>query len=226
MSPAQPAFVPPGLSNVVAIAGGDSHSLALKSDGTVAAWGGQTSIPARLTNVVAIAAGSTHSLALRADGTVVAWGLEPIGNPTPPPWLSNVVAISTETWHNLALRADGTVVAWGSNAFGQLGDGSSLGVITRNHRSPASHDGYGQGLHQRLTRGKRGQDQVRLELRWRRVEARVEHARVTAARAKCRLLLRFQQRHADTAARQRECRRTADDAGPNDGHLDIGCCAR
>ena len=62
--------VPAGLSNVVAIAAGDSHSLALKSDGTVVAWGyngeGQTTVPAGLSNVVAIAAGGYHSLALLA----------------------------------------------------------------------------------------------------------------------------------------------------------------
>src|SRR5258708_26136023 len=44
------ANVPPGLSNVVGIAAGDSHSLALKADGTVVAWGGnnngQTNVPA------------------------------------------------------------------------------------------------------------------------------------------------------------------------------------
>ena len=54
------------------------NSLALKSDGTVVAWGlnnkGQTKVPEDLKSVVAIAAGSDHSLALKSDGTVVAWG--------------------------------------------------------------------------------------------------------------------------------------------------------
>ena len=31
--------VPPGLTNVAAVAGGGAHSLALKADGTVVAWG-------------------------------------------------------------------------------------------------------------------------------------------------------------------------------------------
>ena len=52
--------VPPGLSNVVAIAAGGYHSLALQADGTVVAWGyngyGQTNVPPGLSNVVAIAA--------------------------------------------------------------------------------------------------------------------------------------------------------------------------
>jgi alpha-tubulin suppressor-like RCC1 family protein len=61
-----------------AIAAGGFHSLALKSDGTVVAWGyndfGQSTVPAGLSGVVAIAGGWFHSLALKSDGTVVAWG--------------------------------------------------------------------------------------------------------------------------------------------------------
>jgi alpha-tubulin suppressor-like RCC1 family protein len=70
--------VPSNLTNVVAIAAGATHTLALKGDGTVVAWGvnsnGETSVPTGLTNVAAIAAGESHSLALLSNGMVVAWG--------------------------------------------------------------------------------------------------------------------------------------------------------
>jgi hypothetical protein len=53
---------------VTAIAAGDYHSLALKSDGTVVAWGddsdGQTDVPAGLKGVTAIAAAEFYNLAL------------------------------------------------------------------------------------------------------------------------------------------------------------------
>jgi hypothetical protein len=95
------------LSNVVAIAGGYYHSLALKADGTVIAWGnnsyGQTTVPAGLSNVVAIAGGYYHSLALKADGTVIAWGNNNYGQTTVPAGLSNVVAIAGGYLHSLAL---------------------------------------------------------------------------------------------------------------------------
>jgi len=79
--------VPAGLSGVIAIAAGYYHSLALKSDGTVVAWGatgvvdyGQADVPAGLSGVTAIAAGGSHSLALKSDGTVVAWGAASSGS--------------------------------------------------------------------------------------------------------------------------------------------------
>jgi hypothetical protein len=62
--------IPAGLGGVIAIACGNDHSLALKSDGTVVGWGsglwGQTAIPAGLGGVTAITAGWYHSLALKA----------------------------------------------------------------------------------------------------------------------------------------------------------------
>ncbi len=54
------------------------HSLALKEDGTVVAWGSklwkQCNVPSGLKDVVALDAGERNSLALKEDGTVVAWG--------------------------------------------------------------------------------------------------------------------------------------------------------
>lgn len=112
-----------GLTNVVALAAGKDHSLALRADGTVLCWGGndwgQTNVPPRLSNVVAVAAGADHSLALRRDGTVVAWG----GTPPPfaetnvPPGLSDVVEVAAGEQYSLALRPDGTLVAWGFDAM-------------------------------------------------------------------------------------------------------------
>src|SRR6185312_13406294 len=53
--------VPPGLSNMVAIAGAYDHSLAIRNNGTVVAWGdntfNQTNVPAGLNNILAVAGG-------------------------------------------------------------------------------------------------------------------------------------------------------------------------
>lgn len=114
--------LPKGLKGVKAIAGGGSHSLGLKADGSVIAWGnnnaGQTNVPGGLSNVVSVAAGGQHSLALRADGTVSAWGYRYYGVTNVPTDLSNVVAIAGGDLHSLALKADGTVAFWGSYLVG------------------------------------------------------------------------------------------------------------
>ena len=113
--------VPAGLSNVVAVAAGYDHSLALKSDGTVVGWGenrfNQIAIPADLNNVVAIAAAGYRSLALKSDGTVAAWGSDCTGGTTIPTGLNKVVAIATGGQMGLALKSDGTVVELGNYGY-------------------------------------------------------------------------------------------------------------
>src|SRR5262249_26433651 len=99
--------VPAGLSDVMAIAAGKYHSLALKSDGTVVAWGdnsqNQCAVPPDLSGVVALAGGGAASLGLQADGTVVAWGSTVNGQCNVPASLSNSVAISAGENHTVVL---------------------------------------------------------------------------------------------------------------------------
>ena len=112
------AFTDPGATargGPVAIAAGGYHSLALKRDGTVAAWGywlAARTTPAGWSDVVAIAAGEYYSLALRSDGSVVAWGHNGYGQTSVPPNLTNVVRIASgwaqlEAADRLLLTANG-----------------------------------------------------------------------------------------------------------------------
>jgi alpha-tubulin suppressor-like RCC1 family protein len=145
-----PTFVS-ALAGLVALEGGADHSVGLKSDGTVQAWGtngnGQVgdgtttnrSVPtavASLTSVAAIGAGDRFSLAVKQDGTAWAWGYNSSGqlgdgtttqrtSPVQVSGLSTATAIAGGQLHSLALLSDGTVRAWGSNAGGQLGDGTT-----------------------------------------------------------------------------------------------------
>ena len=99
-----------GLSNVVAVTGGGTHSLALKADGTVVAWGanwnGQGSLPAGLTDVVGVGAGEYNSLALRAGSVPVPRFLRPVlqgGNFS--------VLVQTLNRKNYALEFKGSMTA-------------------------------------------------------------------------------------------------------------------
>jgi len=155
------------LTDVIAIAGGYWHTIALKSDGTVWTWGyniagqlGDGTYTERhtpvqvvgpggsgfLTDIITIAGGSSHTIALKSDGTVWTWGWNGLGQlgdgttssyrttpvqvvgPGGIGFLTDVVAIAGGGHHTIALKSDGTVWAWGDNYYGQLGDGNSGGV--------------------------------------------------------------------------------------------------
>ncbi len=144
------------MTDAIAIAAGDSHSLAVRSDGTVWAWGGNNAgqlgdgttsnrnAPVQvsgLTSVVAVAAGALHSLALKSDGTVWAWGQNSSGElgdgstanrlaPVQVLGLRGITGIAAGGSFSLALQQDGAdggfVWAFGRNDVGQLGEGSNL----------------------------------------------------------------------------------------------------
>ncbi|MFY2556690.1 RCC1 domain-containing protein [Corallococcus terminator] len=82
--------------------GGDSHSLAVKADGTVWAWG-------------------YNGSGALGDGSKVNRS-----TPTQVPGLIAVVAILAAPTHSLAVSADGVIKAFGSNSGGQLGTGAPL----------------------------------------------------------------------------------------------------
>ncbi|HYV91991.1 MAG TPA: T9SS type A sorting domain-containing protein [Chitinophagales bacterium] len=142
------------LTGVITIAGGSYHSLALKNDGTVWAWGdnlfgdlgdGSSGVYAysyvpvqvnSLTGIIAIGAGADYSVALKNDGSVWAWGWDKYGQlgngdttdsnvPVQVSSLTGITAISIGWGHSLALKNDGTVWAWGWNQYGQLGNGDT-----------------------------------------------------------------------------------------------------
>ncbi len=108
----------------VAVAGGDNHSLGLKANGSIVAWGGnnqygQCDVPAPNTGFVAVAAGTTHSLGLKTDGSIVAWGYNSYGQCDVPAPNIGYVAVAGGASHSLGLKTDGSIVAWGSSSSGQ-----------------------------------------------------------------------------------------------------------
>ena len=103
-------------SGVVAIAAGGSHSLALKSDGSVVSWGNNKS-------------------GQLGDGTRPTDHNQPVQVKGLGPG-SNVVGIAAGSAFSMALKRNGTVLTWGKNKVGELGDGtttdkSSPVVVTR-----------------------------------------------------------------------------------------------
>ena len=96
---------------ITAVASGERNSVALCSDGTLAAWGanyfGQLGNNSTTESSVPVAVVQNGALAGKT-----------------------VVAISAGLAHCLALCSDGTLVAWGYNTAGQLGNNSTTTSLT------------------------------------------------------------------------------------------------
>ena len=103
------------------ISAGGSHTIGLKSDGTVFATGlnddGQCDVSG-WKNIVAVSAGSDHTVGLKSDGTVVAIGRNEYGQRNVYS-LENVVAVNAYFNHTVCLKSDGSVVAVGENGDGE-----------------------------------------------------------------------------------------------------------
>ena len=106
------------------VANGYFHTVGVREDGTVVAWGDDTHGKldvSGLTDVVAVGASQYHTLVLKSDGTLAGVGsstyyaFDGVEDLSTVEELQNVKAfdVSPSNGHNLALIEDGTVVAWG-----------------------------------------------------------------------------------------------------------------
>lgn len=136
----------PDLVDVTAISAGGLHSLALLKDGTVRAWGDNSSgqlgdgtttdrpspVAVRgVRNAIAVAAAAQASAALLSDGTVMTWGsivrlAPPAPVPAAVPGVRGIRDITAGGFHMAALTDTGTVMTWGDNTFYDLGRGRNV----------------------------------------------------------------------------------------------------
>jgi alpha-tubulin suppressor-like RCC1 family protein len=132
------------------VAGGNDHTAAIKTDGTLWNWGynlygqlGDNTIASRSspvqttafgTNWKQVACGFLHTAAIKTDGTLWCYGRNIsglLGDNTTTLRSSPVqtVAFGTNwkqvacgTYHTAAIKTDGTLWLWGVNGYGELGN--------------------------------------------------------------------------------------------------------
>lgn len=134
------------------VSGGLYHSLGIKSDGTLWAWGdnsvGQLGIGTFVNKIIPVqigtatswkkvSGGGSFSAGIKSDGTLWAWGENFAGQlgdgtntdknlPVQIGAATDWKEISAGDYHCLAIKTDGTLWAWGDNSKGQLGDGTNM----------------------------------------------------------------------------------------------------
>jgi alpha-tubulin suppressor-like RCC1 family protein len=139
------------LTNWSTVSGGGRFCAAIKTDGTLWAWGnngsgqlgsGNTTLYSSpkqvgsLTNWLYIASGYSFVLAIKTNGTLWSWGQNVYGqlgfgnttnysSPKQVGALTSWAAIASGGAHSLAIKTDGTIWSWGRNLYGQLGLGNT-----------------------------------------------------------------------------------------------------
>jgi alpha-tubulin suppressor-like RCC1 family protein len=155
-SRSSPVSVVGGFTDWCRIAAGSQFSLALRTNGTIWAWGSNSngqlgdnsaisrsspvSVVNGFTDWCMIDAGTASSIAIRTNGTLWTWGRNNNGilgtNEADAISRSSPVSVvggftdwcqaSIGSFHASAVRTNGTAWSWGCNNDGQLGDGTTI----------------------------------------------------------------------------------------------------
>jgi alpha-tubulin suppressor-like RCC1 family protein len=147
-----------GLDNLYTLSAGDSQSGAIKTDGTLWTWGGNTdgelgnaattdvSTPVTTftggTNWKQLSFGGHHVAAIKTDGTLWTWGRASngeLGNTALTDRSTPITTFAGGTdWKQVscgfaftaAVKIDGTLWTWGSGGNARLGNGVTTGIIS------------------------------------------------------------------------------------------------
>jgi alpha-tubulin suppressor-like RCC1 family protein len=147
-----------GGTNWKQVSGGNNHTAAIKTDGTLWTWGsgfsgrlGTNDVTNRSTPVTTFAggtnwkqvsSGTSHTAAIKTDGTLWTWGYGSSGPLGTNDTTSRSTPVTTfaggSSWkqvsagnsHIAAIKTDGTLWTWGNGGYGQLGNATISDILT------------------------------------------------------------------------------------------------
>ncbi|MCL2083368.1 MAG: InlB B-repeat-containing protein, partial [Oscillospiraceae bacterium] len=144
-------LIPEAQEYPYAVAAGWDHTVTLKTDGSLWAWGNNASgqlgdgttaqgaAPVQIgtaSDWETMSTGNNYTVAIKADGSLWSWGNNTngqLGDGTTTSRTAPVRIGAANDWavvsagnnHTMALKTDGSLWAWGNNTNGQLGDGTT-----------------------------------------------------------------------------------------------------
>jgi alpha-tubulin suppressor-like RCC1 family protein len=149
-----PVSVVGGFTDWCRVGAGNTHTAAVRQNGTLWAWGSggsgklgdgtvatkssPVSVLGGFTDWCRVSAGTFHTAAVRQNGTLWAWGSNANGrlgdgtavNKSSPVSViggfTDWCQVSAGSAHTAAVRQNGTIWAWGCNNRGHLGDGTTV----------------------------------------------------------------------------------------------------
>ncbi|MFM6930486.1 MAG: RCC1 domain-containing protein [Bdellovibrio sp.] len=126
------------------VAGGESHSMALREDGTVYSWGYSYAAGAASTSVALahytpggswsqIAAGNSLSVGIKPDSTMHSWGEwnYAAARTSPTQTTGSWAQVSVGYQHIAGVQTNGSLWAWCDDSFGQVANGFSTNTVPK-----------------------------------------------------------------------------------------------
>ena len=132
----RPALVTDFSANTTAgyreLSAGWFHTCALKTDGSLACWGGDIAGAVSATppgaDFAQVSAGANFTCAVRMDASLVCWGFNGAGQ-TVPPGGTDFTRVSSGGSHACAFRTDGSLTCWGDNSHGEATPPAGISFI-------------------------------------------------------------------------------------------------